>query len=236
MTNDWQAIWNRRRASDEALTGDWQDVFLELKRLNGYDIVEGGVPLASFLAQDAQMRELLRLSPGKSVFEIGCGAGANLYLFARDGITVGGTDYAESLVEAARKVLPNARELYCAEAADVAVNEYIYDAVFASGVFPYFPDEAYAEQVLNLMLKKSTGAVGIMGLHDIEKKADYLAFRRATIPNYDELYRNLTRFFYTRTFFEDFARTHNLRIAFPEMDLPGYWNTPFIFNCFMYRK
>lgn len=235
MTNDWQAIWNRRRASDEALTGDWQDVFLELKRLNGYDIVEGGVPLASFLAQDAQMRELLRLSPGKSVFEIGCGAGANLYLFARDGITVGGMDYAETLVEVARKVLPNAVELYCG-GADVLINKYTYDAVFASGVFPYFPDEAYAEQVLNLMLKKSTGAVGIMGLHDIEKKADYLAFRRATIPNYDELYRNLTRFFYTRTFFEDFARTHNLRIAFPEMDLPGYWNTPFIFNCFMYRK
>jgi magnesium protoporphyrin O-methyltransferase len=236
MTNDWQAIWNRRKASEDALTGDWQDVFLELKRLNGYDIVAGGVPLSSFLAQDVQTRELLHLTSGKSVFEVGCGAGANLYLMARAGIAVGGLDYAETLVAVARKVLPNAIELYCGGGADVVINEHQYDAVFSSGVFPYFPDEAYAERVLTLMLQKSTGAIGIMGLHDIEKKEDYLAYRRATIPDYDEKYANLSRLFYTRTFFEEFARAHDLRIEFPFMDMPGYWNTPFIFDCFMYRK
>jgi hypothetical protein len=195
----------------------------------------GGIALDAFLEQDAQTRELLQVSAGSSVFEVGCGTGANIYLMARSGMTVGGTDYAEGLIETARKVLPSPTELYSGEA-DTIATEQKYDAVFSNGVFPYFPDEEYAARVLTRMLEKSRGPIGVMGLHDIEKRADYLAFRRANIPNYDELYKDLDRHFYEHSFFEDFAAAHNLRIVFPEMLLEGYWNTPFIFNCFMYRK
>ena len=94
MKNQWRAVWNRRTSSNDRLTGRWQDVLLELKRANGYDVMEGGLPLETFIGQDKQMRELLHLSPGKSVFEVGCGAGANLYLMQRDGIMVGGMDYS----------------------------------------------------------------------------------------------------------------------------------------------
>ena len=231
----WHAIWNRRKASENKLTGNWQEVFLELKRLNGYDVMGDGIPMDSFLDQDARTRELLQVSAGSSVFEVGCGTGANLYLMARAGVKVGGTDYAEGLIETARKVLPDAIELYSGEA-DAIATEQKYDAVFSNGVFPYFPNEEYAERVLTRMLEKSYGSVGIMGLHDIEKREDYLAFRRAHIPNYDELYKDLDRYFYPRGFFENFADAHNLRIIFPIMELKGYWNDPFIFNCFMYRK
>lgn len=235
MNDKWKAIWNRRKPSRDKLSGDWQEVFLELKRLNGYDVMGGGIALDAFLEQDAQTRELLQVSAGSSVFEVGCGTGANIYLMARSGMTVGGTDYAEGLIETARKVLPSPTELYSGEA-DTIATEQKYDAVFSNGVFPYFPDEEYAARVLTRMLEKSRGPIGVMGLHDIEKRADYLAFRRANIPNYDELYKDLDRHFYEHSFFEDFAAAHNLRIVFPEMLLEGYWNTPFIFNCFMYRK
>jgi len=235
MKNQWRAVWNRRTSSNDRLTGRWQDVLLELKRANGYDVMEGGLPLETFIGQDKQMRELLHLSPGKSVFEVGCGAGANLYLMQRDGIMVGGTDYSPPLVDTARTVLPDALELSCGEA-DGLSTERTYDAVFSAGVFSYFTGTDYARRVLTRMLEKSRGALGLLEVHDIEKEDAYHTFRRASIPDYDERYKGLDKLFYPRAFFEDFARKHDLTVTFPTVDMPGYWNTPFIFNCFMYRK
>ena len=235
MKNQWRAVWNRSTSSNDRLTGRWQDVLLELKRANGYDVMEGGLPLETFIGHDKQMRELLHLSPGKSVFEVGCGAGANLYLMQRDSIMVGGMDYSPPLVDTARTVLPDALELSCGEA-DKLSTERTYDAVFSAGVFSYFTGTDYARRVLTRMLEKSRGALGLLEVHDIEKEDAYHAFRRASIPDYDERYKGLDKLFYPRAFFEDFARKHDLTVTFPTVDMPGYWNTPFIFNCFMYRK
>ena len=235
MANVWKTVWNRRQAAEVALSGDWQDVFLELKRLNGFDVVDGGIPLNSLLMQGRRIVELLHLSAGMSVYDVGCGAGANLYLMQREGIAVGGTDYAATLVETARRVLPGARELTCGEA-DAFDTSLKYDAALSNSVFSYFPSEDFAARVLTRMLKKTTGAIGLIDLHDAAKEEDFLAYRRATIPDYDERYKGLGKFFYRRTFFEDFARAHNLRIEFPAIEMEGYWNTPFVFNVFMYRR
>ena len=235
MDNKWREIWNRRKPVTGGLTGDWEHIYLELKRLNGYDVMEGGISLDAWLELDAEIQQRLHLTHGDRVFEVGCGAGANLYLLQRDGMTVGGTDYAEGLIETARAVLSSPAELYDGEADAIAVDQK-YDAIFASGVFPYFPSDDYAVHVLDLMREKSRGAIGIMGLHDIEKREDYLAFRRANIPNYDALYKDLQRHFYTHSLFTDYASAHGLRIVFPAMDLKGYWNNAFVFHCFMYRE
>ena len=235
MGNNWKEIWNRRRPVTGGLDGDWQEVFLELKRLNGYDVIEGGIPLDSLLMQMRRIKELLKLIKGMSVYDVGCGTGANLYLMQRDGIAVGGTDYAAPLVETARKVLPDARELTCGEA-DAFDTSLKYDAALANSVFSYFPSEEFAERVLLRMLDKTTGAIGLIDLHEAGKEEDFLAYRRATIPDYDERYMGLGKFFYRRAFFEDFAHIHNLSIDFPSIEMEGYWNTPFVFNVFMYRK
>lgn len=235
MGNKWKEIWNRRRPVTGGLTGDWSEIFLELKRLNGYDLVTGAIPLSAFLKIHSIFKERLHLTRGKSLYDVGCGAGANLYLMQRDGIAVGGTDYAAPLVETARKVLPDARELTCGEA-DAFDTALKYDATLSNSVFSYFPDEEFAERVLLHMLEKTTDAIGLIDLHDADKEEDFLAYRRATIPDYDERYKGLGKFFYRRSFFEDFARAHNLHIEFPIFELEGYWNTPFIFHVFMYRK
>ncbi|EKU71240.1 bifunctional 2-polyprenyl-6-hydroxyphenol methylase/3-demethylubiquinol 3-O-methyltransferase UbiG [Selenomonas sp. F0473] len=235
MENQWRAIWNRRVASDELLAGGWQDVFLRLKALNGFDVVDGGIPLSSLLAQYERTKELLLLSAGQSVFEVGCGAGANLYLFARDGIAVGGTDYAAPLIDAARRMLPGARELSCGEA-DTFDTSQKYNAALANSVFSYFPDEDFAARALIRMCEKTRGAIGLIDLHDIEKKQAFHDYRVATVPNYEERYKGLDKLFYSHTFFEDFARRHGLRVEFPAIEMNGYWNTPFVFHCFMYRK
>ena len=235
MTNEWKAVWNRRQAEADALTGSWQDIFLELKRLNGFDVVDGGIPLDSLLMQGRRIVELLHLTEGMSVYDVGCGAGANLYLLARSGIAVGGTDYARPLVEIARSVLPAARELTCGEA-DAFDTTIKYDAALSNSVFSYFPDEAFAARVLTRMLKKTVGAIGLIDIHDADKEEEFLAYRRAAIPDYDERYKGLGKLFYRRSFFEDFARAHDLRIEFPAIEMEGYWNTPFVFNVFLYRK
>nr|WP_325191094.1 class I SAM-dependent methyltransferase [uncultured Selenomonas sp.] len=235
MKNQWHTIWNRRQPSKEALLGDWREVFLELKRINGFDVMEGGIPLASLLAQSARIKELLRLTAGQSVYDVGCGAGANLYLLAREGLAVGGTDYAAPLIEIAHKVLPDARELTCTEA-DAFDIQIKYDAALSNSVFSYFPDEAFAARVLTRMLEKTTGAIGLIDVHDAEKEEAFLTYRRAAIRDYDERYKGLEKLFYKRAFFEDFARTHNMAVTFPEIPMEGYWNTPFVFNVFMYRK
>ena len=39
MDNKWREIWNRRKPGTGKLSGNWEDTFLELKRLNGYDVM-----------------------------------------------------------------------------------------------------------------------------------------------------------------------------------------------------
>ena len=86
------------------------------------------------------------------------------------------------------------------------------------------------------MLEKTTGAIGLIDVHDRDKEEEFHAYRRSVIPDYDARYKGLSNLFFPRSFFEDFARAHDLRIVFTPMQLRGYWNAPFVFNCFMYRE
>ena len=235
MDNKWREIWNRRKPVTDGLNGDWKHVFLELKRLNGYDVMEGGISLDAWLELDAEIQHRLHLTHGGRAFEVGCGAGASLYLLQRAGIIVGGTDYAEGLVTIARAVLPNAIELYAGEA-DVIDTTQKYDAAYANGLLHYFPDLVYAERALLRMLEKTTGAIGLIDVHDRDREEAFHAYRRTVIPDYDERYKGLSNLFFPRSFFEDFARAHDLRIVFTPMQLRGYWNAPFSFNVFLYRR
>ena len=70
----------------------------------------------------------------------------------------------------------------------------------------------------------------------MRRKRRIFAYRRAAIPDYNERYKGLSKLFYRRSFFADFARSHSLRIEYPAIEMEGYWNTPFVFNCFMYRE
>ena len=52
MENKWHEIWEKRSAN---LTGidkaDYQAVFAELKRINGFDITDGGIPIKALIEQ-----------------------------------------------------------------------------------------------------------------------------------------------------------------------------------------
>ncbi len=236
----WREIWNKRQADNKVLHDiDQNKIFMELKRLDGYDILENGISLESFEEKYEMTKK--NLSHGihssinlSSVYEVGCGSGANLFLFEKESIACGGADFSESLIHVAKDVL-HTDDLTCDEAVDIP-REPHYDAVLSDGVFCYFPDERYAEEVLDIMLDKCTFSIGILDLFDTEKQEEYIAYRKKIIENYEERYKDLPRLFYSKSFFEEYAKKHGLDIYFPEYDMPGYWNNQFDFHCFMYKR
>ena len=87
--NRWQEIWNKRSAQLAGIDRtDKRAMFLELKRIDGYDVVEDGISYESFMKQHEETRAALCLPEKGSVFEVGCGAGASLWLFQQDGYII----------------------------------------------------------------------------------------------------------------------------------------------------
>ena len=216
---------------------DKRAMLLELKRINGFDITKEGALYEAFLEKYEAAKEGLALPEGGSVFEVGCGAGANLWLFQQDGFRVGGIDFSEGLLAISRDVLREDAlcEIVCGEACDLPQEEK-YDAAFSDGVFHYFPDEAYAEKVLEGMAEKVRGNIVILDVHDAAKKEEFFAFRRKLDPDYDERYRGLDKLFYDKAFFEAFAKKHGFAVSFSSLTLEGYWNAPFVYAVFFSRE
>ena len=79
MNSNWKKIWENRNDVKLDLCQSPDDVFIQLKSINGFDVMEDGIPLDSFIQQYKLMVDKLRLNKGSSIFEVGCGCGANLY-------------------------------------------------------------------------------------------------------------------------------------------------------------
>lgn len=232
--NDWKRIWESREDNLSNVDREnYREVFAELKRIDGFDI-GGGASVDSQIRQHENLKAALNLSEGETIFEVGCGAGANLYLFARDSFEVGGLDYSATLLDIAKKVLHAASELICAGADELPTDKK-FDAVFANSVFAYFVNLDYAENVLEKMLAKTRRAVAVLDVYDKAFEDELMAERRRTIENYDERYKNLPKLFYPRRFFEDFANRHDLTFHFAKNELENYGNAPFTYHCFMER-
>lgn len=242
MSSKWHEIWEKRSADEGELSSkDPQRVFLELKRIAGWDSTGDILSYEQFHNQYIEIKNELEFNalhqrrPMKSLYEVGCGCGANLYLFQGDGIEIGGVDYSAAEIEIAGKVLQNPRELVCDEAVNISA-EIKYDAVLSNSVFSYFEGYDYAEKVLEIMYRKANYSIGLIDIHDAQKKEAFVECRKAIIEDYEERYRELPKFFYEKTFFLDFAERHDLSIRFSKPDMQGYWNNDYVFNCFMTKN
>lgn len=238
--NNWKHLWSNRAINQAILqSGDPQKIFMELKRANGFDVVKNGISYESFLGQHREMKERLSrpIPEGtdlQSVYEVGCGSGANLFLLEGDGVACGGIDYSPTLLECAKQVLRTA-DIRCDEACELPV-EPKYDAVISVSVFGYFTGESYAETVLEKMCQKARYSVGILELADAEKEDAYTAYRKQIVPNYEERYKGLPRQFYSKEFFEAFARKHGMDVEITSVDMKDYWNSQFYFDCYLYKR
>lgn len=238
--NNWKEIWGKRSADKDILSGgDEKKIFMELKRSNGFDVYADGPEYEEWIRQYKQIKRELTFNKNEgnyvlsSVFEVGCGCGANLYLFERDGIRCGGLDFSEGLIKSAKEVLAS-EDLTCDEAVNMET-DVMYDVVISNGVFSYFTDEAYALSVLEKMYKKAKYSIGLTHIHDVSKKEAWISYRKKTIEDYEERYENLPKLFYSKEFFLDFASAHGMDIKFAFPDVEKYWNNDFVFNCYMYK-
>lgn len=238
----WHEVWEQRTENEEILiSGTPREILLELKRVNGWDATGSMLEYDQFYDQYVQTRNELEFNPRtksnviSSVFEVGCGCGANLYLFQNEGYQIGGMDYSERLLGIAGKVLNSPVELICEEAADLSW-DVKYDAILANSVFSYFESYEYAQQVLEAMYRKANQSIGIIDIHDMEKRPEFTEFRKGIYQDYEERYEGLQKFFYDKSFFLRFAEKHNMSIKFTKPDMKEYWNNDFVFNCFMTKR
>lgn len=238
----WHEVWEKRSENAEILkSGNTREILLELKRINGWDSTGSMLEYDQFYDQYVQTRNELEFNPRlktntiSSVFEVGCGCGANLFLFQNEGCQIGGMDYSKRLIGIAGKVLNHPVELICEEAVNLSW-DIKYDAVLANSVFSYFDSYEYAESVLEAMYHKTKQSIGIIDIHDIEKKKEFIQFRKGLYEDYESRYQGLHKFFYEKSFFLNFAEKHNMSIKFTKPDMKDYWNNEFVFNCFMRKR
>ena len=210
---------------------------MELKKANGFDVVsEGGVTFENWMKHINTILNLLGRNV-HSVYEVGCGSGANLVMFQKCGIPkVGGMDYSENLTLIAAEVTQS-KDIICCDALDLPEMP-MYDVTIADSVTQYFPSIFYAEKVFEKMEKKAAQVMALLDVHDAALREEWIKNRRNLIENYDEKYAGLddSKLFIEKDYFRKFANNHNLELAFYKTDIADYWNGRYTYSVFMNKR
>lgn len=208
--------------------------------MDGFDVeIEGDAKgyYQEFYNSWRENKRKIEAKSGKlnSIYEVGCGSGATLFLFLHDNpeIKAGVIDYSPALCNVA-KMVAGEDNIICDGAINLQESPK-YDLVYSDSVFVYFTDFDYARTVLEKMYNKSNKAIVLTEVYDAEKKDECINYRRSKMTDYDEQYKGLDKLFYPRSFFKDFANEHNLKIEFSEVKNSYYWNSGFQYNIFMYK-
>lgn len=230
--HDWKQVWSSRSPTE--VSGSVLGGLLES---DGYDSPRARMSEAAWRSHIAGWADLLGLGPGNSVFEVGCGAGAALYVLAEIGVLVSGIDQAPSLVERAAKSIP-AGDFVVGDALDFPT-EPLADACVAVGVFFYFPSLEYAAKVVSRMATKASRAVAILDLPDQAKKDESQRFREEMAGGpaaYEEHYSGLDHLYFDRMATEQVLRDCGLvGVQSADQELDGYPNARFRFNCWGFQ-
>lgn len=238
MNNKWKSIWEKKNTENINLNRTEFEIFCDLKRADGLDVNvhnEQAYFKAFYNDWEKMYEQLISITGNDihSIYEVGCGSGVNLFLFHKriEDAVLGGIDYSEGLITLAKSILPCA-DLFCGNA-EVMNTDLKYDFVMADSVFQYFGNHDYAEKILNKMICKSNKAVYISEIHDITLKEEWLENRRSSMDNYDKIYEGLDKLFYSKDWLSDMAKKHNKKTIFTNSENPEYWNSKYVFNCFI---
>lgn len=239
MNNNWKNIWSKKKLDFIDDSRDEFSVFCDLKKADGFDVnVQNEEKyFRTFYNDWMEVYKKLKEITGNnihSVYEVGCGSGVNLYLFQNriKDVILGGIDYSQGLLDIAKSIVVS-QDLVCGNAEQMDVDTK-YDCVMADSVFQYFGSVEYAENILNKMILKSSKAVYISEIHDIDFREEWLVHRRNSMKNYDEIYEGLDKMFYSRDWILDIAGKNGRQVIFSKSDNPEYWNSKYVFNCFIF--
>jgi ubiquinone/menaquinone biosynthesis C-methylase UbiE len=228
---DWHEIWNKRSITplDQSKDISLQDLI----RADGFDSGAGKVNSEDWIDYIRFISQKIDLAPGDSLFEIGCGSGAFLYIWHMEGHRVGGIDYSENLVSVARQVMKG-MSFGVSEAIEVDTEEK-YDIVLSNGVFFYFKDYSYAKKVLERMILKARKTIAILEIPDLAKKEESESARRAALPKgeYDKKYEGLSHLYFEKGWFTRFSDKYGYDTEIFDQNIKGYGNSQFRFNVVM---
>ena len=228
MNSRWQSVWSQR--SDVSLDGD--DTLGNLIRADGFNTGFGDVTVDAWSDFVERTCAMSGLETGDSLFEVGCGAGAFLYLPSRIGIEVAGIDYSTSQIDAARRAIPGGSfEVRDADDLDVSPGA---DVTIAFSVFQYFSSLEYAREVIGRMCQKATRAVALFDLPDDQLADQALEARQAAAGGadaYAERYEGLPHLSYSKEWVKAALEEGGLRdVTVEPQTMTGYDNGRFRFN------
>lgn len=219
---NWKQIWNRKTIKDIYSLQD-------LINANGYEST--GLNEKTLTQYVQYIKTKMEMMEGQSVYEVGCGSGAILSILKGMGLEVGGLDYSESLIEIANRLNIST---------DFEVNEAValntttkYDYIIANGIFHYFPNLYYTEEVVKLMMEKSRGSIAILDVNDEDKKELALKIRREKEPNYDEKYKGYEHLYINKSFWKDLAERNEWKLEIEDQVIEDYKNRDFRYNIFL---
>ena len=227
MTN-WYEIWNARNIPSPNLL---KDISLqELLKADGFDSTTNKINSENWEQYIRFISKKLDLTPSDSIFEIGCGSGAFLYLWYKEGHRVGGIDYSEKLISFAKQVMKG-MIFHVSDANKVNTDEK-FDIVVSNGVFVYFEDYSYANEVIEKMIIKARKTIAILEISDLAKKEETETARRAALPKgeYDKKYEGLKHLYFEKDWFTQFSDKYGYKIEIFDQNIKGYGNSPFRFN------
>jgi len=124
------------------------------------------------MSEDVQLlHELFRLLPrGAKVLDAGCGAGVPVTKILSGYFDVTGVDFAESQIEMARQLVPEATFI-CHDIVDLDLPDSSFDAVCSYYAIIHIPREEHSKLLRNFnrMLKPNGLALLCMGENDIKQ-------------------------------------------------------------------
>ena len=228
--NKWKEIWSKR-----LIESDYTDLLSELIRLDGFDGKTGKIELDSWDKYISFICEKIDVRKDDTIFEIGCGSGAFLYPFYREGYKVEGVDYSPVLVDAAKK-LWNA-PVVCCEADQIPVYPQ-FDVVVSNSVFFYFPDLDYARRVIERMIQKAKRVIAILELpnKDVMDASENMRKKLVGENVYEIKYKNLKHLYYSKDWLKKIGDKFNLETEIFDQNIEGYNSNDYRFNCIYLKK
>lgn len=229
MSSDkWIEIWNRRNLSGQQIS-----TLQNLIYLDGFDSGAGKINEQDWAQYIHYIRDIIGIRETDSLFEVGCGSGAFLYLFFVEGHKVGGIDYSEPLIQKAKSTF-TAMDFSLNEASLLSTAEK-YSVVISNGVFHYFPNFDYAQKVMEKMLSKAQKKIAILEVPDEALKTESENARRGMLPpeEYDKKYKGLEHMYFQREWFEKFALKHGCKCSISNQNINKYGNNHYRFNCIL---
>ena len=150
---------------------------------------------------------------------------------------IGGIDYADNLIDYAKKIFTNFQEFFYVQEAINLKETPLFDVVCLFSVMHYFESLEYAYEVAKKMFKKAKKRVLFLDVLDAETKEEYIAYKKQIYGNvYESVYGDLKHLYYPKDFFKELSKEFGCTCRIKKQRIKNYDNSNFRFNVIMIKE